>query len=540
MSAPRTPGTYYLRVKLVLDTAGLEAVKKQLEGVFKEAAEKATGELKRRKKRVEREEKEAEDFATSFRKFLEEKGRGRLEGLLFGVPLGGGGRGAGGAAAGGMAGVFAVAGAIFFILEIVDKIAEYIRWIIDQFRKASLVFDSIFKLLNIIWMLGIKPFADLIGILLRPFLILVLRYIVIPFYRAVMPAIIKMLRFLTPERVKEMFPFFSSLLDRVKAFFDKIGDMVRSGQIDKLIEIVGKFLLSLVGIPIDLISRVVLWLIDNVPKIVKFLNEIWPVLLVVMPGSVSILSLMKGLIPLIIELGTKIRDWLTANKDKIADVFETVAGWLTADWLNIKQFAGKVLGWLKGEGPSVWEDLTGFAGKVVSWIRDRGKATLDVMIKIVEDVSNWIRGGGGRAFESLKNLVSQVWSWIAGYGARAVESLINFFIDVYNWFASTGRRVWNGLISSITGMVNILIDFVNGIIDFINTYLGGLGIKIPRIPRLEAGGLMLGEITPIPHISINISVGGSIYGVDDLNELMEEAVGRAARRIYEQQVRGVR
>jgi hypothetical protein len=93
---------------------------------------------------------------------------------------------AGAAAAGGAAG-----GAALVVIAI-QAVIQLIKQILEYLRKMSPLLGGVFKLIETSIMLFVKPLADFVGYLLKPIVMLLLRFFILPFYRTIMPTIVSM------------------------------------------------------------------------------------------------------------------------------------------------------------------------------------------------------------------------------------------------------------------------------------------------------------------------------------------------------------
>ena len=139
--------------------------------------------------------------------------------------------------------------------------------------------------------------------------------------------------------------------------------------------------------------------------------------------------------------------------------------------------------------------------------------------------------------------------------------------EIVGFFKSTWDKVWDKIeepvktaFDLIKGYINIWIDGINIIIGLLNSALSikvpswipgiggkGMSMQIPEIPRLAKGGIvssptiaMLGEagkeaVIPLSGTNsglggINITISGDVYGFDDFEDKVSEAVRDGARR----------
>ena len=178
------------------------------------------------------------------------------------------------------------------------------------------------------------------------------------------------------------------------------------------------------------------------------------------------------------------------------------------------------------------------------------KETWDVVWNKIKSVFDTVVGALSRVFNSKLG-------WLLPGGA-----LLKAFILIKdNW-----RSMWDGMkdiitrvVGSIKGAINSIIDTINAVLEGFNKIkieipswspvMGGktLGFNVPLIPRLAKGGIvtgptlaMLGEsgseaVIPLNKAGggmggINVTIVGDVYGFDDFEDKVSEAVRDGARR----------
>ena len=173
------------------------------------------------------------------------------------------------------------------------------------------------------------------------------------------------------------------------------------------------------------------------------------------------------------------------------------------------------------------------------------------------------------------------WDTIVEKATEIWANLKNAFEDHFGWLLPGGSlesaleaitalwdTVWSGLGSAVSAGVSMVKAPVNDMIGLINAVISGLnkiafdipgipglfegtkfGMNIPLIPELAKGGIvrkptlaMLGEagpelVTPLNRsgglgapVTMNINLMGDIYGMDDFEDRVSEAVRDGARR----------
>lgn len=173
------------------------------------------------------------------------------------------------------------------------------------------------------------------------------------------------------------------------------------------------------------------------------------------------------------------------------------------------------------------------------------------------------------------------WDTIVEHAAQIWDTLRNAFERHFGWLLPGGSletaleaitvlwdTVWSGLGAAVSAGVSMVKAPINDMIGLINAVISGLnqiafdipgipglfdgtkfGMNIPLIPQLAKGGIvrkptlaMLGEagpelVTPLNRsggmgapVTMNINMMGDIYGMDDFEDRVSEAVRDGARR----------
>ena len=91
--------------------------------------------------------------------------------------------------AGGAVGAAVGTGAIVIVA--IQSAIQLIKQILDYLKRISPLLGAMFRLIETSITLLLKPIADFIAYLLKPIIVLFYRYVVVPFYRAVMPYVVK-------------------------------------------------------------------------------------------------------------------------------------------------------------------------------------------------------------------------------------------------------------------------------------------------------------------------------------------------------------
>jgi len=306
------------------------------------------------------EERRAEGVAERRAGFLERMTRrlGLEEAVpaIFGAGEAVGGAGAAGAGVAGAAGAAAAPAALAVVA--VQSLISIIKQVLDYLKRVSAVLGAVFKLIETSIMLLIKPIADFIGYMLKPIVMLILRFFVIPFYRTIAPII------------KEM------------------GDLW-----DKIFTAIMTPLMPILKEAAQIIAKV--------------LPYILPVLL---PVILSLASAILGpliLISLVIKGLQILVDWIWKGLQWIWKGLEGFAKWwATVVWSGIVRFF-----------TTIWDALKNF----VDWLRGAWNWVVDHIFKPIYDFLKSIAdaiGGLGKTMSNVGKGISDTFggfiNWLKG------------------------------------------------------------------------------------------------------------------------------
>lgn len=197
-------------------------------------------------------------------------------------------------------------------------------------------------------------------------------------------------------------------------------------------------------------------------------------------------------------------------KDKILSVLNTIWTTIQDVWNVISPFVQSIfetlMEWWNKTGSSIVSILLSVIGKIfdaINWIWTNIlnpiiKFLINTLLPVVDGVLTTISG----AINTVFGVINGVWNGIK----NLFEGIINFITGIFtlNW-----RKAWEGVKQIFSGIVgtfgsilkspiNFMIDLINGFIKGLNHIkipdwvpaVGGKGINIPLIPKLEKGGIV--------------------------------------------------
>jgi hypothetical protein len=447
------------------------------------------------------------------------------------------------------------------------------------------------KILETTIALFLKPIADFVGLLLRPFVLLMLP-VAVALNRALAPFLVKMAKgdwtatltaILTTVAGYVVGRLAGQLIGQLvntlagKLFGAGIGRLI-GGAVGSLfgpLGAIGGFILG--GILGDLISDLfseegrrkireafenfvnwvsdtfggisakvggavtgfVDWIKENVGRIGNLIGDSWN-------GFVKWITDNFGAIA---ELIGKAWDgfvkWVTDNIGAIADLvgkaWENFVGWVTNNIGKIADFIGKA-----------WGDF-------VSWVTDNFGKIATLLGRSWESFVNWIKDNIGKIAE----IVGRGW-----------ESFVSFIKEMGRVISETLKPVWDGIVGAFRwfwdqikkiidpakGFAEWVWQEITGFAEWVSSQLGfgrgqfGLNVRVPGPYFLEAGEIVLNRSDVMRlmsylasargagvQVTINVTFSGNVYGFSDFERVVEDLLERRAGNIlYDSLRKGLR
>ncbi len=226
----------------------------------------------------------------------------------------------------------------------------------------------------------------------------------------------------------------------------------------------------------------------------------------------SLESLKRSFETLLVPLGelfipvlVKIIDFLSWIISLISDVISIVAGWVI-NWEESLAFLQEL-----------WDTFA-------QWFDEGVKAVVDGFTKDLQGLLDWFVNTFGPILVDIFKMVSNIFggmvNGVLGYAKtwlNGIKNIINNIMGIFNGiitfikgvFTGNWKQAWNGVkqifSNIVSGFVNIIKTPINAMIDLVNGFIGGLnnikipdwvplvggkGLSIPTIPKLERGGIL--------------------------------------------------
>ncbi len=315
--------------------------------------------------------------------------------------------------------------------------------------------------------------------------------------------------------------------DKIVGFFKELGPnlvAIFTGIWDKIKEIVPTLFDKIK----EIVGNVIDWVKENWPLILAiFTGPFGLIILAIVKNWDTILEFIKGLPAKLLEIGSKIWDWIVDTFKKAVDLY--IAAW-KAIFDFVKDLGGKLLeigkkiwDWIvdvfitvKDKYIEAWTAIFTFIGELGGKLLEKGKAIwdwiVDVFITAKDNfIANWsaiFTFIGGLAAKLLEK-GAKIWDWITDKLASAFTALKLKFEEVVTWvkgipkrFLDNAGNVFGFLKSSLEASWQAAKDWWNKNVAGKGFTLGGftigkgpLAVDIPkidiRIPQLAQGGIVM-------------------------------------------------
>ncbi|MGQ9642009.1 MAG: hypothetical protein ACUVUF_07805 [Candidatus Bathycorpusculaceae bacterium] len=291
---------------------------------------------------------------------------------IVGVTVGGGGGGgtgvfagvAGGGAEGGAGGAVAAIAVLVMIATVIKRI-----W--DLLVSSSGILKAISRMFTTTFQMFIRPFADFLGLLLKPILVILLRYIAIPFYRSLLPMI---------KQVSQLFEaVISPILKEVAPI---IVEILKYAAIPLLIAILAAVMLLVAPL------MVIAFIIKSILAFVEWMRDTF------IPALTGLGSaIVSGVQGALTALGNAVVGAVTWVYDSLVNIGKTISGFITTALGFITNFGRTVYeSFLKGLG-WLWEQLSTVFGSLGNIFGGVG----NVLGGLARDIASFFGFGEWRA-----------------------------------------------------------------------------------------------------------------------------------------------
>lgn len=264
---------------------------------------------------------------------------------------------------------------------------------------------------------------------------------------------------------KELGP---NLVKIFKAIWDKIKDIVPE-LFDKVKEIVG---------------NVIEWVKENWPLILAiFTGPFGLIILAIVKNWDDILAFIKGLPAKLLEIGSKIWDW-------IVDTFKTAVDLYIGAWSAIFTFIKELPGKLLDVGKKVWD-----------WIVDVFITAKDNFIANWTAIFTFIGELGGK----LKEKGLLIWQWIVDLVKERIENVKTNFGLLIEFVKELPKKLKDGALTIFTWVTDLLGTVIQSAKDKFGSFISYIK-TLPALIASAASGMFNGLKTAFVS-AINFVIG---------------------------------
>ena len=337
-----------------------------------------------------------------------------------------------------------------------------------------------------------------------------------------MADITKSLKALGTQLGTALMPMVQKFADMVLAFLPNL-----MGIMDQLIPVVVQLAEAVLPPLMDLIEQILPVVLELITELMPFVSQIISELLPVF------LSLIQTILPPLMEIIQTLLPILMTALDALMPVLEL--------------------------GLSLLKPILDLVLGLVSPLLEIVGTILEPITKLIDKLVKGPLSNLTPVLEGLSSILSDVIGTSIEYVMKKVELVTNVFSDLIDFvssvFAGDWEKAWNAIVKTFgdifTGIVelvkvplNKIIELLNGAIDGFNAIqipdwvpgVGGMGLNIPKIPKLANGGIvdepgvvMVGERGPE---LLNLPSGASVSPLNNIDyDKMTTAFIRALREV---------
>lgn len=305
-----------------------------------------------------------------------------------------------------------------------EVIAPMLKQTVGLLREASPMFGAILDLTKTMVNMILKPFADGFALFVLPIIVWMFKYLILPFYQYVYPAIIRMVEFMEP-----LYPGIKLMILALTGLILPVLIMA----IVALMTMVALFML--LSMHMTALAAIGKWLVENiggffttvVEGIVAFFTTLWGIQWAVISGAFSVVV---RTVTLIIEkvawLGTWIAEKVVWLGGLLIDAFWGAIGWIwglmSTVFTGIKDaivaFPGAlwdVITWLGTTVMDIWDTvssaITSFFGSKIEWLWGVVERYLSPVLSAVDVAKGYLStviGWLDNIWDILKNTIGDI------------------------------------------------------------------------------------------------------------------------------------
>jgi len=287
------------------------------------------------------------------------------------------------------------------------------------------------------------------------------------------------------------------------------------------------------------VSGFIDWIKENIGKIGDLVGGAWDGFVKWVTGNLGAIGELIG------KAWDGFVNWVKENFGAIADLvgkaWESFVGWITNNIGKIADFVGKA-----------WGDFVG-------WITDNLGKIASLVGRSWENFVNWVRDNIGKIAE----LIGRWWDSFVGFIREMGKVISDTLKPIWDGIVGAFKRFWDKIskiIEPVKGPAEWVWEGITGFAEWVSRQLGfgrgqfGLSVRVPGPYFLEAGEMVLSRADVMRlmsylasargggiQVTVNVTFAGNVYGLNDFERVVEDLVERRVGNIlYDIQRRGIR
>lgn len=312
-----------------------------------------------------------------------------------------------------------------------------------------------------------------------------------PIFDAIVDAWDTVVSFFTesiPQAFSTFAGYFSTGIDEITEFF---GGIVTS---------IGEFFTGIWDTISNTFSGIATWVDENiiqpimsivepiVTKIAEIVAKIWEIITTLFSVAASWVNdnVIKPIYNFVSGLANSVIAFFQNIWNGIVTIFTSAASWWSTNVIQpIYDGVNGLVNGIVDFFTWAWDGITTVFSSIGEWFSDRWQDIKDVF----SGISEWFADIFDAAVEAIKGVFGSIYDWfsdiwedIKGIFSGAAEAISEGFEGAF-------KAVFNGVMTTVEGIVNFFVDAVNGVIDIINDIPGVDISKLDRLslPRLSVG-----------------------------------------------------
>ena len=246
-----------------------------------------------------------------------------------------------------------------------------------------------------------------------------------------------------------------------------------------------------------------LFALNIASKIIAFIPILKTLFTVIQTNPIIlVITLIIGAIALLIANWDKVKEvtlkvW-EAMKQAVKTAVTAIKNAITTAFNAVKTFITNTFNSIKKVASTVWNAIKSAITTVINSIKNTITKVFNTIKNTVSNVFNSIKNVASNVWDGIKTKISNVVNTIKNTVSTAFNTIKNNVSNIFNGMKNIISNIWGGVVGIIKAPINTIIGLINGFIKGLNKVkvpdwvpgVGGKGINIPLIPKLEQGGIL--------------------------------------------------